>query len=169
MFLSIPGRSPMFVVTHKDELKDIKLTKGMFTSLGIPPEYIFFFENYTSQSHTEDIEKDIKLLEFLKKALDMCDENIDTIESWKKENQENKPWLFKIFSKSWKHRNSFKMRACFGVVFEMGHSISRIVCCFTQARRKKMFKYIAVYFMREAEVKAGETLMQKWNSHTPGS
>ena len=83
----------MFVVTHQDEINDIKLLRGMFTSLDIPVDNIWFFENYTSESKNEDVEKHVDLLEFLDKVLFMCEQNIRTIEAERKAKKEGKGWF----------------------------------------------------------------------------
>ena len=92
----------MFVVTHKDELGDPKFTdppidakmlKSKVTSPNIPEENIWLFENYTSKSNLEDLEKDIELLRFLDKTVFMCAQNIRTVETEKKEKREGKSWF----------------------------------------------------------------------------
>ena len=110
MLYSCIGRQPLFVLTHKHDPKnDAEKFKKQLQIYGISKNNIYVFENYTKDTHTEDLETDIEFLKFLLTALEACDRNIFNLEKEKKETPKPKKVEKKESTRSSKPSQYWKM------------------------------------------------------------
>ncbi|XP_072175658.1 uncharacterized protein [Diadema setosum] len=63
------------VLTHKDDIADPKTVRNQISRFR-GKKRILMFENYTTTDNEENLEKDVKYLQFLWSALQICDETI---------------------------------------------------------------------------------------------
>ncbi|XP_072175651.1 uncharacterized protein [Diadema setosum] len=71
----IHASSPLLVITHRDEYQNPEAVVLSVKHFVGDAKKIFLVENYREESHEEDVEKDIQLLQFLWTTLKTCDQN----------------------------------------------------------------------------------------------
>ncbi|XP_072175671.1 uncharacterized protein [Diadema setosum] len=75
MVKQYPGTNSLIVLTHKDDIADPKTVRNQISRFR-GKKRIWMFDNYTTTDNEEDLEKDVKYLQFLWSALQICDETI---------------------------------------------------------------------------------------------
>ncbi|XP_072175783.1 uncharacterized protein [Diadema setosum] len=90
---SIHVMPPQIVITHADECNAPKATVvETLEQFEIPDKNVLLLENYTEKNHEEDVDKDIKMLQFLWTTLGYCDQNAYNLKDSDKESIAESSW-----------------------------------------------------------------------------
>ncbi|XP_030834431.1 uncharacterized protein LOC105436662 [Strongylocentrotus purpuratus] len=87
--ISYFGRGIMLGIPNTGDLDDDddKIKKEMAETIGIPENHVWIFKNYTLESHEEDVDRSIELLDFILHCLTVVKENKQFRNSQKKKKQ----------------------------------------------------------------------------------